>query len=223
MSTAYVECPRCGGRALSVATRCPHCGLDFPARPLRRSAGRPDRTGLHRLLAVAGLLALGVLLSVVAVQRKPPATDTPAPATAPADTSPAVMTPAVTPPRPVGAPDSTPAPVPSAPVPSAPVPSAPVPSAPVPSAPPSRAPSPSPRPEAEARAEGLQRYARTWTNVRAGRGNSTPVTRVLQPGAAVLVDSLRRGWYRVLVDDRVVGYVYRTMLELEPAAQQRAR
>jgi ribosomal protein L37E len=204
MSTAYVECPRCGGRALSVATRCPHCGCDFPPRPLRRSAGQPARAGLRRLLAVVGLLVFGVLLSVMAVRRRAPAThvpatDAPAPPAAPLDTAPAS-----TPPRSVASPDSTAAAV--RPSPASPAPNAP------------------PRTEAEAPGSpGFQRYARTWTNVRAGRGNSTPVTRLLQPGAAVLVDSLRRGWYRVRVDGSVVGYVYRTMLALEPTGGRRGR
>jgi hypothetical protein len=36
---------------------------------------------------------------------------------------------------------------------------------------------------------------------------------VLNPGDAVLVDSLVRGWYRVLVDGRAVGYVHRSTLD----------
>jgi len=42
--------------------------------------------------------------------------------------------------------------------------------------------------------------------------------RVLNPGEAVLVDSLKRGWYRVLADGRIVGYVHRTQLDAAPPA-----
>jgi uncharacterized protein YgiM (DUF1202 family) len=67
-------------------------------------------------------------------------------------------------------------------------------------------------------ATSVRRYARTWTNVRSGRGRFTSSVRVLNPGDAVLVDSLVRGWYRVAIDGRPIGYVYRSMLEVAPAA-----
>jgi hypothetical protein len=35
---------------------------------------------------------------------------------------------------------------------------------------------------------------------------------VLNPGEAVLVDSLIGGWYRVLIDGQPIGYVYGTNL-----------
>ncbi|HET6577570.1 MAG TPA: hypothetical protein VFG66_04570 [Gemmatimonadales bacterium] len=195
MSTAYVECPRCGGRALSVATRCPHCAFDFPPRPLHRSAARPNAARNRLLLAVFGVLVFGTVLLNVAVRRK-------APAAGP-------MPPAVTAPAAAPAIDSLPA---AAPPPPSARAAAPTPASPAPAA---------PLPEAHAPAvPGLRRYARTWTNVRAGRGVSTPVNGILEPGAAVLVDSLRRGWYRVLVDGRAMGYVYRTMLEVEPPAHR---
>jgi hypothetical protein len=37
---------------------------------------------------------------------------------------------------------------------------------------------------------------------------------MLNPGDAVMVDSLVRGWYRVLVDGRVLGYVHRSTLDV---------
>jgi hypothetical protein len=37
---------------------------------------------------------------------------------------------------------------------------------------------------------------------------------VLNPGDAVIVDSLVRGWYRVLVDGRALGYVHRSTLDV---------
>ena len=63
---------------------------------------------------------------------------------------------------------------------------------------------------------GLRRYARTWVNVRSGRSGAAPGIRVLSPGDTVLVDSLRRGWYRVLVNGRPQGYVDRTYLDTSP-------
>jgi len=35
---------------------------------------------------------------------------------------------------------------------------------------------------------------------------------VLEPGQAVLVDSLVGGWYRVVIDGRSIGYAYRSNL-----------
>jgi hypothetical protein len=195
MSTAYVECPRCGGTALSVATRCPHCAFDFPPRPLRRSAERPNAARIRLLLAVAGVLVFGTVLLSVSVRRKAPAArPVPVAVTAPARAPAFDSIPAAAP-----APPSTQA---VAPAPASPAPAAPLPEAHAPTVP------------------GLRRYARTWTNVRAGRGVSTPVNRILEPGAAVLVDSLRRGWYRVLVDGKPMGYVYRTMLQAEPSVHR---
>jgi hypothetical protein len=63
---------------------------------------------------------------------------------------------------------------------------------------------------------GVARYARTWTNVREDRGRRAPAVRVLNPGEAVVVDSLRRGWYRVLADGRTLGYVHRSNLDAVP-------
>lgn len=192
MSTAYVECPHCGGRALSVATRCPHCGFDFPPRPLDRSAGRPDRGRLRLLLAVLGVLVVGAVLVTVTTRRTAPKAGVTAPVAAPADTASADTAVATASPATAEPRDSAPA---------------------------SPAPEPPSRPEARAPAvQGVQRYARTWTNVRSGRGGSAPAVAILNPGDAVLVDSLRRGWYRVLVDGRAMGYVHRSTLGVEPPA-----
>src|SRR4051812_28243231 len=59
MSTTYRECAECGKRALSVATRCPQCGAEFPPRPLVRPGQGSDlrRTGPRLVLAGLGLLA----------------------------------------------------------------------------------------------------------------------------------------------------------------------
>lgn len=52
-----------------------------------------------------------------------------------------------------------------------------------------------------------RRYASTWVNVRAHRSGSAPVVRILEPGDAVMVDSLRLGWYRAVSDGQALGYV----------------
>lgn len=62
----------------------------------------------------------------------------------------------------------------------------------------------------------LQRYATTWVNVRQSRGGGTPAVGVLNPGEVVLVDSLRGGWYRVVIDGRTLGYVDRSYLDTVP-------
>jgi ribosomal protein L37E len=132
ITTTYMECPQCGRKALSVATRCPHCGVAFPSRPLQRS---PPGNRLRPVLAVGGVLVLGAVLLAVVVPRlgsKPAA--------------PARMTPSV---------DTTPA-------------------------------------------------------------LAAPAVRVLNPGDAVQVDSLSRGWYRVLIDGRAAGYVHRSNLDPVP-------
>jgi ribosomal protein L37E len=59
----------------------------------------------------------------------------------------------------------------------------------------------------------VRRFARTWVNVRGGRGRAAPAVRILNPGDAVQVDSLSRGWYRVLIDGRAAGYVHRSNLD----------
>jgi hypothetical protein len=72
-------------------------------------------------------------------------------------------------------------------------------------------------PVAEATAAGgpLQRYARTWVSIRAGRSDGSAAVRTLEPGEAVLVDSLSQGWYRVVVGGRAVGYVDGSYLIIE--------
>jgi hypothetical protein len=62
----------------------------------------------------------------------------------------------------------------------------------------------------------VTRYARTWVNVREGRARGARSVLVLTPGEAVLVDSLRRGWYRVVADGRTLGYVHRSNLDAVP-------
>jgi hypothetical protein len=61
---------------------------------------------------------------------------------------------------------------------------------------------------------GIRRYAQTWVNVRGDRTRSAPTVGMLNPGDAVTVDSLVRGWYRVSVDGRTLGYVHRSTLDV---------
>src|SRR6476469_3294503 len=57
---------------------------------------------------------------------------------------------------------------------------------------------------------GTRRYALTWVNIHGERTQSSPTVGILNPGDPVLADSLVRGWYRVSVEGRILGYVYRS-------------
>lgn len=59
MAQTYRECPACGKKALSIATRCPRCGHELLAEPVRREA--PRHRGRLRPLPV---LAVGLLVGV---------------------------------------------------------------------------------------------------------------------------------------------------------------
>jgi len=190
ITMTYMECPQCGRKALSVATRCPHCGVAFPSQPLRRSAPGHRLDRLRPLLAVGGVLVLGAVLLAVVVPRLGSKPATPAQETPSHDATPTLAAP------PAAAPaDSTAegaAPEGGAPA---------VSTAPVAPAPPGPL---------------VKRFARTWVNVRSARGLAAPAVRVLNPGDAVQVDSLSRGWYRVLIDGRAAGYVHRSNLDPVP-------
>jgi hypothetical protein len=58
MARSYRECPACGKRALSIATRCPACGQELLTEPVRREASPENR----RRGPILTLAALGVLL-----------------------------------------------------------------------------------------------------------------------------------------------------------------
>lgn len=66
MTTTYRECPACGKRALSIATRCPGCGHEFPSQPVRWQASRPGTGQAGPLWAAAVILlaAAGVVTLV---------------------------------------------------------------------------------------------------------------------------------------------------------------
>lgn len=65
----YMECPQCGRKALSVATRCPHCGVAFPSRPLRRPASSRGLDRLRPLLALVGVVAVAFAMVAVIMPR----------------------------------------------------------------------------------------------------------------------------------------------------------
>ncbi|HEX3274561.1 MAG TPA: SH3 domain-containing protein [Gemmatimonadales bacterium] len=56
----------------------------------------------------------------------------------------------------------------------------------------------------------MPRVVINWANIRQARARSSPAVGRLEPGDSVMVDSLRGGWYRVLMDGRPVGYLHRT-------------
>ena len=223
---SYIECPACGKKALSVATRCPHCSLIFTPGMIEQATPPAESNRLRRLLVMAGALVVLAVVAVVLQDRMgstadtaPPVANGPVSQPLPPDTAsqaeeepPVVATPAPTraqpldtarsiraqlpPPSRDSVVDSTPPPQPLA-VPAQPTPSPPIeaPAAPT--------------------DQQLQRYAKTWVNVRGGRSRSASAVRVLNPGETVLVDSLVRGWYRVVIDGQPVGYVDRTYLDVE--------
>jgi hypothetical protein len=66
MARTYRECPACGKRALSIATRCPGCGHELLTQAVQRPAGSGSRR-LGPPLALAALLlgAGGLLIRLV--------------------------------------------------------------------------------------------------------------------------------------------------------------
>ncbi len=62
MSGSYRQCSECGKRALSIATRCPGCGREFPPGPERGRGAGTDMGRFLPLLAVAAVLATGAVL-----------------------------------------------------------------------------------------------------------------------------------------------------------------
>ena len=198
---AYMDCPECGKTMLSIATQCPHCGYQFPPQQLRISIP-PPRPRLVRPALLVALALVTVAAVVVAFQSRggssgagaepgvanapPPATERQQPVeTALPDTA-AVgqMRQDSEPEAPVA--DTTPAVTAPATV--------------------------LPPPAATFTNQRSRRYASTWVNVRRDRGLDAPTVRVLEPGDAVLVDSLDQGWYRVIIDGQPIGYAHRSNL-----------
>ena len=59
------------------------------------------------------------------------------------------------------------------------------------------------------------KWTSTWVNVREGRGTSTPVVQIIDPGRPVEVDSLLGRWWVVYVDGKAIGYVHNSVLQDE--------
>ena len=66
MSGSYRQCPDCGKRALSIATRCPGCGRELPPKPAAR---RGLASGLGRYVPWLGVLTAGAVLVTVVLGR----------------------------------------------------------------------------------------------------------------------------------------------------------
>src|SRR6185369_1166334 len=194
---SYVECPKCGHRALSVATQCPHCGLDFTAEHPKHPVVEEEVPRLRRRLQVAGVLLVVVFvlvgIALALYQSGSQEGLTPPPAT-PVDSAPSKPSQPTTE-KSTKLADSARQVAP---------------------APRTDTTHPAPPPAPPPGNELLQRYARMWVNVRKGRRPDATIVRVLKPGEPVLVDSLRQQWYRVLIDGRPVGYVYRGYLSPTP-------
>jgi hypothetical protein len=112
MARTYRECPACGKRALSIATRCPACGQELLDEPVRREAP-PERGRFGPgLVAGAVVLAAGAAVAALLIHRAAPdGPDATSTAELRAETPVAVETraaaPFVTPAQPAGA-DSAP-------------------------------------------------------------------------------------------------------------------
>ena len=180
---------------MRVASRCPHCGLIFS--PDMIPPAEPSR--LRQFFLVGAALALVVVIMLARMQNQPQAAPA---ATAPAESRPEPPATVSTPPSGV----QPPAPAGEIAVDSPPPPTA----APPQAAPPRAAP-----PPAAPMGEQLQRYAGTWVNVRDRRSPSGASVRVLNPGEAILVDSLIGGWYRVVIGGQAIGYAYNSNLSEE--------
>lgn len=177
MARTYRECPACGKRALSIATRCPACGRELLDEPVRREAPPEHGRFGPGLVLGAVLLAAGAVVAALLIRRGatggPDSTST---AELRAETPVAVETRAAAPfvkPRATVA-DSAPG------------------------------------------TDAVNRVARTWTKVHERRSVKSDLSAVLLPGDTVLADSLRGGWWRVALEGKVIGYVYRATLTETP-------
>lgn len=64
MTRAYIQCPQCAKRALSIATRCPQCGHELTSiQPTLEHSPADTR----RRLVVPGIAAIAIIVVVLAV------------------------------------------------------------------------------------------------------------------------------------------------------------
>jgi hypothetical protein len=107
---SYTQCPSCGSKALSVATRCPRCGVPFGFKLPSKPPARPRRRGVP--VVVTGV-ALAAILFAAGVLRRGPALSEgfspPPPAATPAPVRRQPVEPAALPPAPAETPASAPA------------------------------------------------------------------------------------------------------------------
>jgi len=187
---SYTQCPRCGQKALSVATRCPRCGDPFETHHYPSSSPR------RRIPAALILVGLGAIYFGFDILRR----------------GPGVLEDGFSPPPTAIAPVPVPKPPPTppAPAPSNPLPAAP---APVVVAEPRAA-------EPVAGNSQERRYTTIWANVREARRPMAPVVTVLHPGEPVLVDSLSEEWYRVVAEGQKLGYVYSALVDTAPPTER---
>jgi hypothetical protein len=76
MGGSYKQCSECGKRALSVATRCPGCGREFPPELARRRGPGFDVGRYLPFVAMAALLVVGVMSrSMLTRIGRPPVAD----------------------------------------------------------------------------------------------------------------------------------------------------
>jgi ribosomal protein L37E len=91
MSPTYMTCSECGKRALSIATRCPQCGFEFPARPIERRSWTSDLGRLLVPVVTVGVIAGTVAVVTVVVRRTASRAEGRATAEAPASAAAAEM------------------------------------------------------------------------------------------------------------------------------------
>jgi hypothetical protein len=82
MSPAYMTCSECGKRALSIATRCPQCGFEFPARPIEQRSWTSGLGRLLPLLVAGGVVAAAITVVTMAARRSASRSEGPATAEA---------------------------------------------------------------------------------------------------------------------------------------------
>jgi uncharacterized protein YgiM (DUF1202 family) len=210
----YVNCPNCGQKALTVATRCPQCGLAFEnqfsqAQELVAKQPRSKRG----LFIAAAVVAIVLMEAVLRGPGAPPPSRLPTTAVAP-NPPPAPVVTARPPEVPVDTVRAAPPPPPA----ETKVEAAPpatvsaVPAAPAHTAEPAAAPATG----AIVRPGTRRLYANIWVNVRSERSNSSNVIQILRPGQAVVVDTLIQGWYRIVAEHDAVGYVDKHYLQESP-------
>ncbi len=224
---SYTLCPRCGRKALSIATRCPHCGDPFE---IRRSYNSPRPRLREPFFVVTILAVVATYLGIDALRRRPAAPAGSEAMSIGVDSVPPAQ------PRRARA-------VPLAARPSPASESAPAAASPDSASPDAASPDTagldlaSPNlaipdlasPDTATPLAGLtggttesssahqeRRYITIWANVREERRPIAPVVTVLEPGQPVLVDSLRGEWYRVVEDGQKVGYVYSGLVAMNP-------